>query len=146
MSFAYELVCHDRDRWKARAEQAEAIAMQALRMAPLGGSTPETAQQFADRIRSYVERCHPGFIIRTEHTRIKVLQLAETCGCDPDADDWEQWHSESDENGEWLCDRKHLGYICDTCVREDEGGPDWSPDRHEWPCPPIAALDANPAA
>ncbi|MFG2359444.1 hypothetical protein [Streptomyces sp. NPDC048521] len=121
-----------------RIQAAEAVAWQALNLSPFEN---ETARQFADRIRFYAERNHPELIIRFEHSRIEVYKLADFCGCDPNAEDYDDQHAESDEDGRSLCDKGFLGYVCGNCENEDGDGPDWNPDRYEWPCPSVAALD-----
>jgi hypothetical protein len=122
-----------------RVRAAEDVAWQALNIAPLKG---ETAEQVLARIRFHAERQHPELIIRFEHSRQEILPRAEDCGCDPDGDDYDNDHCESDEGGEYLCDRRRLGWVCANCETED--GPSWRPDRYEWPCPAVAALDQEP--
>ncbi|MFD8088730.1 hypothetical protein [Streptomyces malaysiensis] len=121
-----------------RVRAAEAVAWQALKITPLEG---ETAAQVLARIRYVAERDHPELILRFEHSRQEILPLAENCGCDPDGDEYDDDHCESDEGGQYLCARQHLGFVCGECVNEDDDGPDWRPDRYEWPCPAVAALD-----
>ncbi|MEV7470237.1 hypothetical protein AB0O20_27590 [Streptomyces kronopolitis] len=129
----------DRDNWKRRAVQAEAVAGFALWLHPL---KDETAAELVGRLHEFAERHHPDVVVRYEHTRIEVYQLAQGCGCDENADDYDETHAESDENGEPLCSRKLLGHVCDNCRDAEEAGPEWAPDRYAWPCPPIAALSA----
>ena len=135
--------------WKRRALQAEAVVHFALWMRPLGphwsGREPETADQLCTRFRAHVEDRYPEQITRYAHQRIEVLELAELCGCPEDADDWEEFHGESGENGHTLCSKKVLGHVCDSCKDEEGEGPAWLPYAVAWPCPPIAALD-QPAA
>jgi hypothetical protein len=129
-----------------RAHAAETFARNALAMTPYTG---ETAQEFANRLRFCAERNHPELILRFEHSRIEVYKLADFCGCALDADDYDEHHGESDEDGRALCSKGFLGWICGDCDNEDGEGPEWSPDRFEWPCPPVARLDglkADPAA
>jgi hypothetical protein len=121
-----------------RAHAAEAVAWQALNISPLDG---ETAAQLLARIRFHAERNHPELILRFEHSRIEVYKLADSCDCNPDADDYDEHHGESDEDGQSLCSKGFLGWICGDCDNEDGEGPDWRPDRFEWPCPPVARLD-----
>jgi hypothetical protein len=119
-----------------RVHAAEAVAWQALNVTPLEG---ETAEQILARIRGYAERNHPDLIIRFEHTRQEILPLADNCGCNPNSDGYDDDHCESDEGGQYLCARKHLGFVCANC--KTENGPTWRPDRFEWPCPTVARLD-----
>ncbi|MGW7688920.1 hypothetical protein ACWGMA_08500 [Streptomyces asiaticus] len=121
-----------------RLRAAEAVARQALAMTPYTG---ETATEFAARIRFYAERNHPELILRFQHSRQEILPLAENCGCYPNSDGYDDDHCESDQIGEYLCARQHLGFVCGECVNEGDDGPDWRPDRYEWPCPAVAALD-----
>jgi len=122
-----------------RVRAAEAFTRNALAMTPY---TTETAAEFASRLRYFAERNHPELIVRLEdHQRQEILPRAEDCGCDPDGDDYENDHCESDEGGELLSPRRHLGFVCSECEYEDGDGPDWRPDRYEWPCPTIARLD-----
>ncbi|MGW7597311.1 hypothetical protein [Streptomyces antimycoticus] len=123
-----------------RVHAAEAVAWQALNIAPL---KDETAEQILARIRFSAERDHPELILRFEHSRVEIYTLADDCGCDPDGDEYGDDHCESDEDGQYLCARQHLGFVCGNCVNEDDSGPDWRPDRYEWPCPAVAALDAT---
>lgn len=125
-----------RDITQRRLRAAEDVAWQALNITP---NPDETAQQILDRLRLSAERNHPELIIRFEHQRQEILPLADDCGCDRDADGYDDDHCESDMSGEYLCARRHLGWVCGTCETED--GPLWRPDRYEWPCPTVAALD-----
>jgi hypothetical protein len=135
--------------WEMRALQAEAVIHHALRMRPLPSmrdqDLPETAAEMASRFRQHVERTYPDIIVRDEHRRIAVFAFADSCGCDPDAedsDDYDDAHDESDVSGEYLCSRSFLGYVCNSCTTADDGGgPAWRPQSVEWPCPPIADLD-----
>jgi hypothetical protein len=127
-----------------RLQAAEGFARNALTMTPLTG---ETAADFAKRIRFWAERNHPELIVRLEdHQKQEILPLAETCGCDPASDGYDDDHSEAGEDLEDLCTRKHLGFVCASCVNADGNGPSWRPDRYEWPCPAVAALDNPPKA
>ncbi|MCG0066513.1 hypothetical protein L0F81_25060 [Streptomyces tricolor] len=119
-----------------RVRAAEAVAWQALNITPL---KDETAEQILARIRFSAERNHPELIIRFEHSRQDIYRLAEDCGCDPDSEGYGDDHCESEEGGEYLCGRQHLGTVCGNCETED--GPSWRPDRYEWPCPTVAKLD-----
>ena len=122
-----------------RLQVAEGFVRNALAMTPY---TNETAAEFANRMRFWAERNHPELIVRLEdHQRQEILPRAEDCGCDPNEDGYDDDHCESDEGGEYLCARKHLGWVCSTCENEDGDGPSWRPDRYEWPCPAIAKLD-----
>ncbi|ELP67629.1 hypothetical protein STRTUCAR8_08605 [Streptomyces turgidiscabies Car8] len=134
--------------WKRRALQAEAAVGLALWMRPLtpGGrrqvtGEPESAEQLCDRLRQNIAATYPHLIVRHEHQKIEVFELADGCGCDPNADDYEDEHSESSDEGDDLCVKRRLGFICDSCENEDGDGPAWKPYAVEWPCPPIAALD-----
>lgn len=75
-----------------------------------------------------------------DHTRQEIFRLAEDCGCDPDADDYNHDHCESEMGGEYLCTRQHLGSVCGECENEGGDGPSWRPDRYEWPCPVVSQL------
>ena len=126
-----------------RVHAAEAVAWQALNITPLAN---ETAEQVLARIRFHAERNHPELIVRFEHSRQEILPRAEDCGCDPDSDGYDDDHCESDEGGEYLCARKHLGFVCGNCENETGDGPSWRPDRYEWPCPAVAKLDGAEVA
>ena len=126
-----------------RTRAAEAVAWQALNIIP---NANETAEQVLARIRIHAERNHPELVQRFAHHRQEILPRAMDCGCDPGADGYDDDHCESDEGGEYLCARQHLGWICGDCENADEDGPDWRPDRYEWPCPTIAQLDAEEVA
>lgn len=139
--------------WKRRALQAEAAIGIALWMRPLtpGGRSrigePETAEQLCTRLRQLIESNYPDLITRNQHQKIEVFELAETCGCAEDAEDYESEHCESGEDGEYLCSNKRLGFVCGCCESEDGDGPAWKPYAVEWPCQPIAAIDLSvPAA
>lgn len=138
--------------WKARALRAEAAVYHALWMRPLtysGHQAPpdETAADMATRFRQHMEDHYPDLITRHEHRRTEVFKWADSCDCDPNAEDYDDDHCESDENGQWLCSKNFLGYVCSTCTdEEDAGGPEWKPEAVEWPCPAIAALDAPAGA
>ncbi len=121
-----------------RVHAAESVAWQALTIRPLDG---ETAEQVLARIRFSVERNHPELLVRFEHSRQEILPLADSCGCDPEGEGYDDDHCESDEGGQDLCARKHLGFVCGDCVNENGDGPSWRPDRYEWPCPKVAELD-----
>ena len=126
-----------------RVHAAEAVAWQALNIPKIEG---ETAEQSLTRIRFYAERNHPDLFLRFEHSRQEILPLADSCGCDPEGDGYGDDHCESEEGGEYLCARQHLGFVCGTCENETGDGPSWRPDRYEWPCPKVAALDRGEAA
>ncbi|MFL1904802.1 hypothetical protein ACJWDR_37715 [Streptomyces tauricus] len=127
-----------------RVRAAEAFTRNTLAMTPYTG---ETATEFASRLRFFAEHSHPELIVRLEgHQKQEILPRAEDCGCDPDGDGYENDHCESDEGGEYLCARQHLGFVCSDCVNEDGDGPSWRSDRFEWPCPTIARLDAAASA
>jgi hypothetical protein len=134
--------------WKRRALRAEAAVHHALWMHPLtysGHNAPptETATEMARRFRQHMEDQYPDLIVRHEHRRVEVFELADSCDCDPNADDYDDDHCESSGDGKYLCSRSFLGHVCDTCTdEEDEGGPEWKPQAVAWPCPPIAALDS----
>ncbi|MFF0588490.1 hypothetical protein ACFYWD_21235 [Streptomyces sp. NPDC003781] len=122
-----------------RVQAAEGFTRNALAMTPFAN---ETAAEFASRIRFWAERNHPELIVRLEdHQRQEILPLAETCGCDPNSDGYDDDHCESGDDLEDLCARQHLGFVCSSCVNEDGDGPTWRPDRYEWPCPTVARLD-----
>ncbi|MFC8925495.1 hypothetical protein ACFT43_06395 [Streptomyces albidoflavus] len=121
-----------------RLRAAEGFARQALDATPFAN---ETASEFARRLRGVAERTYPELILRFEHSRQEIFRIAENCGCDPNADDYDDDHCESDEGGEYLCGRQHLGSVCDACEDEDGDGPSWRPDRYEWPCPAVSKLD-----
>lgn len=131
---------HPSDR---RLRAAEAVAWQALNIVP---NPNETAEQIIARIRFSAERNHPELVQRFEHQRQEILPRAMECGCNPDADGYDDDHCESDEDGEYLCAHQHLGWICAACENEVEDGPAWRPDRYEWPCPTVANLDAEAVA
>jgi hypothetical protein len=127
------------DMLNRRVHAAEAVARNALAMTPYTG---ETAAEFAKRIRFYAERTHPELIIRFEHSRQDIYRRAENCGCNPTSDGYDDDHCcESDQGGEYLCGRQYLGTVCGDCETED--GPAWRPDRYEWPCPTVRALDTT---
>ncbi|MET8693606.1 hypothetical protein ABZV65_13805 [Streptomyces bauhiniae] len=123
-----------------RLRIAEGFARAALMQTPYAG---ETAEQFAARLRFMAEHGYSELIVRFEHTPQEIYRRAEDCGCDPDSEDYDTDHSESDEGGEYLCDRQFLGRICANCVNDNDDGPDWRSDRYEWPCPPIRVLDGT---
>lgn len=137
--------------WRARALRAEAAVHHALWMRPLTYSghqapPPETAAEMAKRFRQHMEDHYPDLITRHEHRRVEVFKVADSCDCDPNAEDYDDDHCESSGDGEYLCSKSFLGYVCDTCTdEEDENGPEWKPQAVEWPCPPIVALDAPTA-
>lgn len=122
-----------------RVRAAEAVAWHALNISPLDG---ETAEQVLARIRFSAERIHPELLVRFEHSRIGIYTLADDCGCDESSETYDDDHSESDEDGRSLCSKNHHGAVCGDCENEDGDGPSWRPDRHEWPCPTIRALNA----
>lgn len=136
--------------WKRRALRAEAAVYHALWMRPLGphwaGDGIETAEQMRTRFRQHIEHTYPDLIVRDQHQRVEVFNIADMCGCDPDAEDFEEQHGEISGGGEALCSKKFLGYVCDSCEDEDGEGPAWKSYAVEWPCPPIAALDQTPAS
>lgn len=124
-----------------RVRAAEAVAWQALNITPY---SDETAEQVLARIRFSAERSHPELIVRFEHPRQDIYRRAEDCGCDPNSDGYDDDHCESEEGGEYLCGRQHLGAVCGNCETED--GPSWRADRFEWPCPTVARLDSEQVA
>lgn len=126
-----------------RVHAAESVAWQALNISPLDG---ETAEQVLTRIRFSAERNHPELLLRFEHSRIEIYTLAEDCGCDENADDYDEQHGEADEDGRYLCSKNRHGSVCGSCENEDGDGPDWRPDRFEWPCPTVARLDETGTA
>lgn len=134
-------------RWKRRALRAEGAVYHALWMRPLGphwaGDGIETAEQMRTRFHQHIERTYPDLIVRDQHQRVQVFNIADTCGCDWEAEDFEELHGEIGEDGEALCSKKFLGYVCDSCKNEDGDGPAWKPYSVAWPCPPIAALDTE---
>lgn len=137
--------------WKARALSAEAAVHHALSMAPLRqsgrGTLPiETAEEMAARFRKHIEGRHPALIVRSEHRRTEVFKYADACDCDTEADDYDDDHCESADDGQYICSRSFLGYVCDSCEDEDGDGPAWKPYAVVWPCPPIAALDTSTPA
>ncbi|MCX4605428.1 hypothetical protein OG402_33725 [Streptomyces anulatus] len=140
MTIADDLNRIGNDQLKRRVRAAEAVAWQALNITPNPG---ETATEALARIRYSAERNHPELLIRLEHSRQEILPLADDCGCDPNSDGYGDDHCESGQGGEYLCARRHLGWVCGTCINKDDDGPSWRPDRHEWPCPTVAALDAG---
>jgi hypothetical protein len=121
-----------------RVRAAEAVAWQALHITPL---KDETAEQVLARIRYVAERDHPDLLVRFEHDRIDIYTLADDCGCDENSETYDDDHAESDEDGRYLCSKKHHGAVCGSCENEVGDGPDWRPDRYEWPCPTVARLD-----
>lgn len=133
------------EAWKRRALRAEGAVYHALWMRPLGphwaGDGIESAEQMRARFHEHMERTYPDLIVRDQHRRIGVFHVADGCGCDPEAEDFEEQHSESGEDGEYLCSKKFLGYVCGSCEDEDGEGPAWKPYAVAWPCPPIVALD-----
>lgn len=128
-------------QWKRRALRAEAATRHALWMRPMTYQN-ETAQQMATRFRLHIEATYPDLITRYEHQPIEVYKWADACGCDPDAAGYENDHDETGDNGEAICSRTPLGRVCESCEDEDGDGPEWLPYSVEWPCPPIAGLDA----
>ncbi|MFC9285681.1 hypothetical protein [Streptomyces sp. NPDC057052] len=139
MSITDELNRIGYDMLSRRVHAAEGFARNALAMTPYTG---ETAAEFAKRIRFWAERNHPELIVRLEdHQRQDIYRRADDCGCSPDSDGYDDDHCESDEGGEYLCSRSHFGAVCASCENEDGDGPDWRPDRYEWPCPTIGRLD-----
>ncbi len=131
--------------WRRRALRAEEAVCRILWMHPLGdrsfGLHLETAEGMKKRLRSHMESQYPDLVVRYEHQRIKVFQPAEHCDCPEDAEDYEEWHSSTAEDGQYMCERTMIGYVCASCEDKDETGPDWLPDAVEWPCPPIQALN-----
>ncbi|WP_319052649.1 hypothetical protein [Streptomyces europaeiscabiei] len=126
-----------------RVHAAEAVAWQALNITPLDG---ETAAQVLARIRYVAERDHPELLLRFEHSRIEIYTVADDCGCDENAEAYDSDHGESDDDGRYLCSKKFHGHVCGDCENEDGDGPSWRPDRYEWPCPAVAAIDGRTAA
>lgn len=126
-----------------RVHAAESVAWQALNITPL---KDETAEQILARIRFSAERNHPELIVRFEHSRQEIYRRAEDCGCDEDSGGYNDDHCESEEGGEYLCGRQHLGSVCANCENEDGDGPAWRPDRYEWPCPTVTRLDSSTTA
>jgi hypothetical protein len=139
MSLHDELNRIGHEMTQRRLRAAEDFTRNALAMTPY---TTETATEFASRLRFFAERNYPELIVRLEdHQRQEILPLAETCGCSPESEGYEDDHCESGDDLEDLCARQHLGFVCATCINEDGNGPSWRPDRFEWPCPTIARLD-----
>ncbi|MCP9209519.1 hypothetical protein [Streptomyces cucumeris] len=101
----------------------------------------EPADQVCTRLRRNIETTYPDLVTRNQHLQVEVYTVADSCGCDPDAEDYEDDHCESGEDGEALCSKQFLGYVCDFCEAEDGDGPEWKPYGVEWPCPPVASLD-----
>jgi len=131
-----------RDIIDRRLRAAEAVAWQALHITPHAN---ETADEVLARVRFHAERNYPELVQRFEHPRQEIFPRAMDCGCDPDGERYDDDHCESDGGGEYLCTRQHLGSVCGDCENEDEDGPSWRPDRHEWPCPAVTKLDAEAA-
>lgn len=127
--------------WKTRALRAEAAVHHALWMSPFTYPAAETAEEMTTRFRKHIEAEYPDLIVRHEHRRIEVYKIADSCDCDPNAEDYDDDHCESSGDGEYLCSKGFLGYVCDSCTDEGGDGPGWKPEAVEWPCPPIAALD-----
>lgn len=129
------------DYWKNRALRAENAVRYVMGTQPHRGE--KTAKEFADRVHTHIESRYPDQITRYTHNRIEVFSLAESCDCDRDDPEYDDWHCESDENGQDLCSRSFLGYVCEFCSDEDDGGPSWKPEAVEWPCRVIRDLDAK---
>lgn len=129
------------DYWKVRALRAENAIRYVLMSSP--NSSEKSAKEYAERIHTYIEDRYPDQIVRYTHTRIEVFQLADSCDCDENDPEYESWHNEPDENGEPLCGKEFLGYVCEFCEDEEGDGPDWKPESVEWPCRVISYLDAK---
>lgn len=141
--------------WKRRALQAEEAVNRALDMTPIRrsatrrandtGAPVEAAEDMTKRYRQFVEALYPDLIVRHGHRRTEVFRYADACDCDPEGDDYDSDHCESADDGQDLCSRSFLGYVCDSCKDEEGDGPTWKPEAVAWPCPPVAALDRQPA-
>lgn len=135
------------DYWKARALRAENVVRYVLLSSPR--STEKTAKEYADRIHTHIEDRYPDQIVRYTHTRIAVFQLADFCDCDTNDPEYDDWHCESDEVGEYLCSKSFLGYVCEFCDDEEGDGTFqgkelntvWHRKSAEWPCRVIRELD-----
>jgi hypothetical protein len=129
------------DQWKRRALRAEGAMRHALWMRPIG-HIGETADEMATRFRMHIEATYPDLITRDTHQPVEVWKYAEDCGCEDDgSQEYENDHCEEGEDGP-LCSRSFLGRVCSHREDGEGDGPEWSPDRVEWPCPPIAELNA----
>lgn len=128
-------------QWQRRATRAEGAMRHALWMSPLAYNN-ETAEEMTTRFRLHIEATYPDLVTRYSHQPVEVYQWADGCSClDDGSNEYENAHSETDDNGDAICSRTPLGRVCDNCEDEDGDGPDWCPDRVEWPCPPIAELN-----
>jgi hypothetical protein len=130
------------EQWKRRALRAEGALFHALWMHPLTYNN-ETATQMRDRFHQHIEATYPDLITRYSHQPVQVFKYANDCDCvDDGSNEYESDHSEDDDDG-FLCTRSLLGRVCQHCEDEDGDGPEWALYRAEWPCPPIAALNAS---
>ncbi|MBQ6358610.1 MAG: hypothetical protein IJI97_06665 [Clostridia bacterium] len=129
------------DYWKNRALRAENAVRYVMWTQP--HRNEKSAKEFADRVHTHIESRYPDQITRYTHTRVEVFSLAESCDCDLDDPEYDDWHCESDENGEDLCSRTFLGHVCEFCSDEDGDGPSWKPEAVEWPCRVIRDLDSK---
>lgn len=131
------------EQWKRRALRAEGAVRHALWMSPLPYPKPETADEMTKRFRMHIEATYPDLIVRYNHQPVEVFKYAGECDCkDEGSRAYENDHCEEGEDGP-LCDRSFLGKVCSHCEDEDGDGPEWSPDRVEWPCPPIREINAQ---
>lgn len=129
------------DYWKNRALRAENAVRYVLWASP--HSDEKTSREYNERIHTHIESRYPDQIVRYTHTRIEVFQLADSCECDENDPEYDDWHCESDEAGEYLCGKGFLGYVCEFCEDEEGDGPEWKPESVEWPCQVIRDLDAK---
>jgi len=140
MTQPYEITA---EQWKRRALRAEGAIRHALWMFPLSYPEPETATEMTNRFRSHIEATYPDLIVRYHHQPLEVYRYAEDCGCEDDgSEEYENDHAQEGEEG-YLCSRSFLGKVCEHCTDEDGDGPEWSPDRVEWPCQPIREANAQ---
>ena len=131
--------------WKTRALRAEAAVYLALWTSPFTHPKAETAEEMTSRLRQQIGHMYPDLVVRSEHRRTEVFSWADSCDCDENAADYDDDHCESDEDGQYICSKNFLGYVCGLCEDEAEDGPSWKPEGVLWPCPPIAALEAAKA-
>lgn len=127
--------------WKNRALSAEKAVRYVLWATPYPDE--KTSKNFADRIHAHMEIIHPDQVVRYDHRKIDVYKEAEFCGCSESDPYYDEWHSESSEDGEYLCLKSFLGYVCEFCENKDGDGPLWRPESIEWPCRVIQDLDAK---
>lgn len=128
-------------QWQRRATRAEGAMRHALWMSPLAYNN-ETAEAMTTRFRLHIEATYPDLVTRYSHQPVEVFQWADGCSCEDDgSNEYENAHSETDDNDDAICSRTPLGRVCDSCEDEDGDGPEWLPGGVLWPCPPIAELN-----